>query len=421
MFALCDCNSFYASCEILFAPHLRGRPVGVLSNNDGCIIARNQELKKIGIKMGMPYFQIKPLIQQHGIVLFSSNYALYADLSARVHTILDGMALNSEVYSIDESWLDVTGIDAITPFEEYGHQIRDKVKKHTGLTVGVGISKTKTLAKSCQWASKAYPATQGVVALTDDARIRKLLSLQPVEEIWGVGRRIGKRLNLMGIKTALQLADADIRFIRKNFHVVLERTVRELRGEKCISLEENVPTKQQIICSRSFSQRVTDEQAMRQAVCQYATRAAEKLRLEKQFCRHISVFMRTSPFANDPQASLSGSQQLITATQDTRDIIAAAQSVVDRIWQPGFRYAKAGIMLNDFSPTRVAQLSLFDDHAPRPGSEALMKVVDKINQGSLGKVWFAGQGIEQSWQMKREMLSPAYTTRWDDLPRAKIA
>jgi DNA polymerase V len=224
----------------------------------------------------------------------------------------------------------------------------------------------------------------------------------------------------MGIETALQLADTDVRCIKKNFGVVMERTVRELRGESCIPMEEMVPAKQQIICSRSFGQRISEEHEMRQAICRYAERAGEKLRQEKQFCRHVSVFMRTSPFANEPQSSISGTEKLLTATQDSRDVIAAAQRIIDRIWKPGFRYAKAGVMLNDFSPTRLAQLSLFDDHSPRPGSEALMSVVDKINQEGLGRVWFAGQGIEPAWQMRREMLSPAYTTRWDELPKAKI-
>lgn len=260
MFAIADVNSFYASVESLYRPDLRGRPICVGSNNDGCIIARNASAKALGIKMGTPFFELKPLIKKHGIVVFSSNYALYADMSARVHTVLESMAPASEIYSIDESWLMVSGIDAVEPFDTYARRVREEVFRHTGLTVGIGLSKTKTLAKSCQWASKEYPATNGVVALTDDVRIRKLLSLQPVEEVWGVGRQLSKKLNFLGIKTALQLADTDIRFIRKNFTVTLERTARELRGEKCISLEENAPAKQQIICSRSFGQRVTEEE-----------------------------------------------------------------------------------------------------------------------------------------------------------------
>ena len=283
---------------------------------------------------------------------------------------------------------------------------------------------TKTLAKSAQWASKEWPQFGGVLALTTDnpRRTEKLLSLQPVEEIWGVGRRISKTLNAMGITTALQLARANRAFIRKNFNVVLERTVRELNGEACISLEEAPPAKQQIVCSRSFGERVTTYESMRQAVCQHAERAAEKLRGEKQYCRHISVFVKTSPFSvNEPYYGNLASEKLQTPTQDTRDIINAAVRALECIWQDGHRYAKAGCMLNDFTPTGVSQLNLFDTAQPHSNSEPLMKVLDGINHSGLGKVWFAGRGIAPEWQMKREMLSPAYTTRWSDIPAAKLA
>lgn len=217
----------------------------------------------------------------------------------------------------------------------------------------------------------------------------------------------------MGITAALQLARANPVFIRKNFSVVLERTVRELNGESCISLEEVPPPKQQIVCSRSFGERVTTYEAMRQAVCQYAERAAEKLRGERQFCRHIAVFVKTSPFAvNEPYYGNLASEKLHTPTQDTRDIISAAVRALDRIWVDGHCYAKAGGMLNDFTPIGISQLNLFDEVQPRPDSDALMKVLDGINHSGLGKVWFAGRGVSPEWQMKREMLSPAYTTRW---------
>lgn len=270
-----------------------------------------------------------------------------------------------------------------------------------------------------------YPTPQfgGVLALTshNPKRTEKLLSLQPVEEIWGVGRRISRKLGTMGITTALQLARANPVFIRKNFNVVLERTLRELNGESCISLEEAPPPKQQIVCSRSFGERVTTYEAMRQAVCQYAERAAEKLRGERQFCRQIAVFVKTSPFAvNEPYYGNVASEKLMIPTQDTRDIIAAAVKALDRIWVNGHRYAKAGCMLNDFTPGGVSQLNLFDDTQPRSNSSQLMKIVDGINQSGLGKVWFAGRGIAPEWQMKRELLSPAYTTRWAELPVARL-
>ncbi|EAR5803634.1 Y-family DNA polymerase [Salmonella enterica] len=423
MFALADVNSFYASGEKVFRPDLRNRPVVVLSNNDGCVIARSAEAKRLGIKMGVPWFQLKTAQFPEPVITFSSNYELYASMSNRVMSHLEELAPRVEQYSIDEMFLDIRGIDRCINFEDFGRQLREHVRSGTGLTIGVGMGPTKTLAKSAQWASKDWPQFGGVLALTshNPKRTEKLLSLQPVEEIWGVGRRISKTLNSMSITTALQLARANPVFIRKNFNVVLERTVRELNGESCISLEEAPPPKQQIVCSCSFGERVTTYEAMRQAVCQYAERAAEKLRGERQFCRYIAVFVKTSPFAvNEPYYGNVASEKLMTPTQDTRDIIAAAVKALDRIWVNGHRYAKAGCMLNDFTPTGVSQLNLFDDTQPRSNSNQLMKVVDGINHSGMGKVWFAGRGIAPEWQMKREMLSPAYTTRWSELPVAKL-
>ncbi|ECC3382697.1 translesion error-prone DNA polymerase V subunit UmuC [Salmonella enterica subsp. enterica] len=389
MFALADVNSFYASCEKVFRPDLRNKPVVVLSNNDGCVIARSAEAKRLGIKMGVPWFQLKTAQFPEPVITFSSNYALYASMSNRVMSHLEELAPRVEQYSIDEMFLDIRGIDRCINFEGFGRQLREHVRSGTGLTTGVGMGPTKTLAKSAQWASKEWPQFGGVLALTsgNPKRTGKLLSLQPVDEIWGIGRRLSKKLSTMGITTALQLARANPVFIRKNFSVVLERTVRELNGENCISLEEAPPPKQQIVCSRSFGERVTTYEAMRQAVCQYAERAAEKL---------------------------------LIPTHDTRDIIAAAVRALDRIWVDGHRYAKAGCMLNDFTPTGVSQLNLFDEVQPRERSEQLMQVLDGINHSGLGKVWFAGRGIAPEWQMKREMLSPAYTTRWNELPVARL-
>lgn len=423
MFALADVNGFYASCEKVFRPDLRDKPVVVLSNNDGCVIARSKEAKRLDIKMGMPWFQLKSTLFPEPVIAFSSNYELYASMSNRVMNCLEELAPRVEQYSIDEMFLDIRGIDTCMTFDDFGQQLRRYVLTSTGLTIGVGMGPTKTLAKSAQWASKEWPQFRGVLALTPGnlKRTEKLLSLQPVEELWGVGRRIAKKLNALGIRTALELARTHPTFIRKNFTVVLERTVRELNGESCISLEEAPPPKQQIVCSRSFGERITTYEAMRQAICQYAERAAEKLREERQYCRHISVFIKTSPFAvSEPYYGNVASEKLITPTRDTRDVIAAAVKSLERIWLDGHRYAKAGIMLNDFTPTGVAQLNLFDEQQPRPGSEQLMKVLDGINHSGLGKVFFAGRGIAPEWQMKREMLSPAYTTRWTDLPCASI-
>ncbi|EBA1164771.1 translesion error-prone DNA polymerase V subunit UmuC [Salmonella enterica subsp. enterica] len=423
MYALADVNSFYASCEKVFRPDLRNKPVVVLSNNDGCVIARSPEAKRLGIKMGVPWFQLKMTQFPEPVITFSSNYELYASMSNRVMSHLEELAPRVEQYSIDEMFLDVSGIDSCIDFEDFGRQLREHVRNGTGLTIGVGMGPTKTLAKSAQWASKEWPQFGGVLALTtgNPRRTEKLLSLQPVEEIWGVGRRISRKLSTMGITTALQLARANPAFIRKNFNVVLERTVRELNGVSCISLEEASSPKQQIICSRSFGERVTTYEALRQAICQHAERAAEKLRGERQFCRHIAVFVKTSPFAvNEAYYANVASEKLLLPTRDTRDIISAAVKALDSIWLDGHRYAKAGVMLNDFTPSGVSQLNLFDEEQPRAQSDELMKVLDRINHSGKGKIWFAGRGIAPEWQMKRDMLSPAYTTRWSDIPVALL-
>ncbi|EAV9310677.1 translesion error-prone DNA polymerase V subunit UmuC [Salmonella enterica] len=417
MYLLCDVNSMYASCEQLFRPDLKNRPVVVLSNNDGACVALNRAAKALGIKRGVPFFRVKDLVSRHGVVVFSSNYALYGDMSARVCAVLESLAPELTIYSIDEAFLTVTGIDASETFSDFGHRVKDTVFQHTGLACGIGIAQTRTLAKLANHAAKTWPATKGVVVLNERHRQRKLLNLLPVSEVWGIGRKLTTRLESMGIKTALQLADAHLPFIRKNFGVTVERTVRELNGISCISVDE-LPAKEQIICSRSFGERIITLQAMHEAVCQYAERAAEKLRGERRYCRHITVFVRTSPFSNEPYYSNSASQKLMVATQDTRDIVAAAVRSLDQIWRDGFRYQKAGIMLNDFTE-RAGQIDLFDDTPPRANSAALMEVLDNLNHAG-NRVWFAGQGIAKGWKMKRDMLSPAYTTNWAELPIVTI-
>lgn len=421
MFALCDVNSFYASCETVFRPDLKGRPVVVLSNNDGCVIARSAEAKPF-VKMGEPYFKQKDMFRRHGIIAFSSNYELYADMSNRVMTTLEELSPRCEIYSIDEAFCDLTGVRNCRDLIDFGREIRETVLRRTHLTVGVGIAQTKTLAKLANHAAKQWQRqTGGVVDLSNLERQRKLMALLPVDEVWGVGRRISKKLEAMGINTVLQLADTDIRFIRKHFNVVLERTVRELRGEPCLGLEEFAPVKQEIVCSRSFGGRITEYHEMRQAICSYASRAAEKLRGEHQYCRFISAFVKTSPFAlNEPYYGNSASVKLLTPTQDSRDIIEAATKCLDAIWKDGHRYQKAGVMLGDFYSQGVAQLNLFDDNAPRQNSEKLMEVLDHLNaKDGRGTLYFAGQGMQTAWLMKREMLSPRYTTRYSDLLKVK--
>ncbi len=421
MFALVDVNSFYASCEMVFRPDLRGRPVVVLSNNDGCVIARNHEAKLLEIPMGAPYFKMKSQFERHQVAVFSSNYALYGDMSQRVMTLLEELSPAVYQYSIDEAFVNLSGIHRTEELEAFGRHVRSTLLQCTGLTVGVGIGPTKTLAKLANYAAKRWPKFEGVVDLSLQARQRKLLAKVAVGEIWGVGRRMVKKLNDMGITTALELAEMPASLIRKNFSVVMERTVRELRGESCLEPEEYMPTKQQIISSRSFSQKVSEYGPMREAICSHAVRAAERLRAQHQYCRYVSVFLKTSPFAgNDVYYGNDAGTEIHIPTQDSRDIVAAAVKCLETIWREGHRYQKCGVMLGDFFSRGVAQLGLFDDYRPRANSEQLMEVLDFVNRREKGRLWFAGQGITRSWEMKRHRLSPAYTTRFSDLLRVKL-
>ncbi|MGR0278895.1 translesion error-prone DNA polymerase V subunit UmuC [Marinomonas dokdonensis] len=417
VFALVDCNNFYASCEKLFRPDLKQVPIVVLSNNDGCIIARSKEAKALGVKMGVPMYQVQGDLQKHGIVCFSSNYALYADLSSRVMSILEEEAPQVEIYSIDEAFMDLTGIAPLESLLAFGQRVKAKVDKWTGISVGVGIAPTKTLAKLANHGAKKYPATGSVVDLMDPERQRRLLALVDVDQIWGVGRRTAKKLHERGIHTGLQLADADPKSIRSEFSVVLERTVRELNGVSCLNLELMRPVKQQIICSRSFGYKVTEAQQLREAIAKYTSRAAEKLREEQRFCRLVCVFIRTSPYIpNEPQYAQTLSTELPFPTNDTRELLDATEKLFNRIWRAGFRYAKAGVMLTDFYESRNLQQDLFREDKGKRNSASLMQVVDKINLSGLGYVYFASQGVSPQWSMKREFLSPAYTTRWQELP-----
>lgn len=347
-------------------------------------------------------------------------FHINGDMSARMMAILGEMAAGQEVYSIDECFLDVTGISSLIPLETYGQQMRERIRRETGLIIGVGFAPTKTLAKLANHAAKKWTKTNGVVDLSDRNRQRKLLHLTDVSDIWGIGQRISKRLSQLGITTALQLADSNISMIRKNFDVIVERITRELNGESCIALEDAPPPKLHILNSRSFGERVTKLQDMQQAIVLYATRAAEKLREENSRCHHISVSIATGRHGDEPRYSNTASCILDYPTNDTRDIIESALRGLGTIWQDGYRYAKAGVMLGDFYSSGVAQFDMFSEQQPRANADALMAALDGINRSRKGKVWFAGQGDRDSlWQMKREMLSPRYTTRIKDIPGIK--
>lgn len=437
-FALVDCNNFYASCEKLFRPDLKHRPLVVLSNNDGCVVARSKEAKALGIKMGVPIFKIRNELRQHNIAVFSSNYTLYADMSARVMRTLEELVQRVEVYSIDEAFLDLSGTRKLLSNMQLGQQVKQIIGDWIGITVCVGMAPTKTLAKLANHAAKKYPATEGVVDLSNPRRQRRLMALLPVDEVWGIGRRLGTRLQQMGINSALDLADASPKNIRQQFSVVVERTVRELNGESCIEFEDAPPPKKQIVCSRSFGERVTTLQQMREAICQHSVRAAEKLRREKRRAKIITVFIRTSPFnASQAQYANSISGELARPSDDSRDLVQQAMQLLDRIWCDGYQYAKGGVMLSDFYEPGVYQPSLFEQEVPQPNSperrnspernnsperrnsQQLMSTLDKINRQGKSKLFFAGQGISKPWLMKREHLSPAYTTNWNDILKVK--
>ena len=415
--ALVDCNNFYASCEKLFRPDLKHTPIVVLSNNDGCVVARSKEVKQLGIKMGVPFFKLKDEVERYRIVAFSSNYALYADLSNRVMSTLEELAPSVEMYSIDEAFLDLSGINGCCSLLAFGQQIRNTTYQWIGISVGVGIAPTKTLAKLANYAAKTYPATKGVVDLTDRKRQRKLMAITPVSEVWGVGRQLSKQLAIAGIDTALKLADTDTAWIKKQFNVVLERTVRELNGQPCLKLDDITPLKKQIISSRSFGERITEFQVMSEAIASYTARATEKLRLQKQFARSLTVFIRTNPFSEtEPYYSNAATFQFSIPTHDTRDMLEQARVLLRLIWRDDYRYMKGGVILNDFYDSGVYQPDLFSDMKIRNNSGPLMRVLDKINHSGKGKVWLAGEGVAKEWSMKRGHLSPAYTTNWKQIP-----
>ncbi|MGY6037790.1 translesion error-prone DNA polymerase V subunit UmuC [Aeromonas sp. AE23HZ002T15] len=418
--ALVDVNNFYASCERLFRPDLKDVPIVVLSNNDGCVVSRSPEAKALGIKMAVPYFQIRELYEEQGGIWFSSNYALYGDMSQRVMTTLEGMAPTVEVYSIDEAFVELSEFWA-GDLLAYGRQIRQRVLQWTGLTVGVGIAPTKTQAKLANYAAKKWPATGGVVDLRDEVRRAKLMAITPVDEVWGIGRKLTAKLTAQGISTIADLVAADPKSLRSRYGVVVERTVQELRGIPCADLEPLAQAKQQIICSRSFGERITEFGPMREALAGYMERAAEKLRVEGQHCRHVTLFIRSSPFSE--RETYYGNQisiKLQTPTADTRDLLTQVEPLLRRIWRDDVRYMKGGVMLADFTPAGMQQGDLFTDQQQTPRSEALMQVIDKINQGRLGKVYFAARGRDtQEWMMKREQLSPRYTTTLGELPIVK--
>ncbi|MGZ8220879.1 MAG: translesion error-prone DNA polymerase V subunit UmuC [Methylobacter sp.] len=406
LIALVDCNNFYVSCERVFRPDLVGKPVAVLSNNDGCIVARSQEVKDLGVKMGVPLFQIQQLVNQHNIQLFSSNYSLYADFSARVMSLLEEFAPSLEVYSIDEAFLELTGVypchqDPIA----YGQRIRKAVYRATGIPVCVGMGPTKTLAKLANFAAKKWLKTDGVLDLSDPVRREKLMRIVPVGEVWGIGSRTTAKLNQIGIHTVWDLAIQSSQRIQAQFNVVVARTVLELNGIPCLELEEIAPDKQQIVCSRSFSRRLTEYRELSAALAEFCSRAAEKLRRQQSVTGCITVFIRTSPFnPQEPQYQRSASVKLDTATQDTRTLIARANRLLTEIFRQGYNYQKCGVQLSHIQPeASPGQLELFDftDNGLFTENRPLMKAIDQINRRFPNAISVAATGFDKTWKAEK--------------------
>ena len=415
-FALVDCESFYASCERVFRPDLKNIPIVVLSNNDGCVIARSTEAKKMGIAMGVPWFKVRELFLKQNGQVFSSNFTFYGDMSARVMNILEGFVPRVEIYSIDEAFLDLDSLKENYNLYDFGCHIRSIVRQWTGIPVRIGIAPNKTLSKIAINEIKRTNQPTSVMYLSTEKQIEEALKHTPVHKVWGVGRRLTNHLNNAGILTALDLANVSPRNIRKQFSVVLERTVRELKGERCLDLDDDISSKKQIVVSRSFGERVSELKTLKPIVSNFAVRAAEKLRHERRKCSQISVFVRTSPFnQNKPQHSGIKTIELFSPTNDTRDILAATRKGLLPIFKSGYDYAKAGIILNRFSDETVRQQLLFKDPDSLKENTKFMRYIDKMNAYET-QIYFASQNTKKWSPMKRNMTSPKYTTNWYDLP-----
>ena len=433
MYALVDGNNFYASCERVFRPSLNGCPIVVLSNNDGCAIARSNEAKALGIAMGAPWFKIKHLAETSGLVALSANFALYGDLSDRMMSLAAGLGPAQEIYSIDESFIDLTGVRG--DLVARSHKVRARILQWVGIPCGIGIGRTKTLAKLANHVAKtaerkpgSYPEQLAQVcnlATLPPAQLEAVLAATAVGEVWGVGRRISAQLEEAGVRTVLDLARLDAATVRRRWSVVLERTVRELQGTPCIDLADTPAAKQEIACTRSFGHAVTDLVDLGEAVTEFASRAAQKLRQQGSQAAQVLCFVRTSPFRPEAQYSRSISVPLLRPSADTGVIVAAALAGLAAIYRPGFKYAKAGVMLLDLQSDRVQQGELmFEDEATELQARShLMATLDELNlrygRGTVAMASAGLAGARRVWSMKQERRTPGYTTCWADMPVAR--
>jgi len=418
LFALVDCNSFYASCEQVFDPRLKGRPVVVLSNNDGCVIARSAEAKAVGIRMGQPFFEQQELILRHGVQVFSANFTLYGDMSNRVMEVLRQFSPHMEIYSIDEAFLDLRGFRG--NLEEYGRRIKSTVYRWTGIPVSIGIGPTKTLAKIANRISKHHPDTKGVFDITDHPEIDRLLEAVAVGDVWGIGRRFVKFLNSRGVTNARQLRDLPDKFVKQQMTVVGLRTVTELRGQPCLRLEDLAAFKKNLLSSRSFGRPLTERSEMEQAVAEYAALSAEKLRRQRSLASAVSVFIETDSFRQGPQYGNFATAGLAVPTAYTPEIIRAAEAALAKIWLPGYIYKKAGVLLSQVIPESDFQLDVFAYDGGIRIKRSLMKAMDAVNQRwGRNTVYYAAQGVQRPWGMRQKRLSKRFTTRWEEIPTVK--
>lgn len=422
-YALIDCNNFYASCEQVFDPSLRNRPIAILSNNDGCIIARSKEAKLLDIPMGSPEFKIRPIISKHNVAIRSSNYALYGDMSRRVMETLQSCTPNLEVYSIDEAFAELSQ-NYMDSLEAYGQLIRNRVMSWTGIPVSVGIASTKTLAKIANETAKKYPKLNGVLVLDRDDKTEKVLNRVAVEDVWGVGRNYAKTLQKHGIQSALELSRQPDSWIRKTMKVTGLRTVWELRGKPCLSVEQTVEPRKGILSSRSFGQPVRNTDDLKEAVTHFASRAAEKLRAQKSVANTITVTLVADKYAeHNGHYKFGMSVNLPNATADTTIFSSVSKMIVDELFNPSKTYKKAWTMLTGIVPECEIQAELFSPDGYSTRQHRLMESMDEVN-ARFGKqtmtIAGAGVGNEQSWRMKQEHLSSRYTTQWDELMEVRL-
>ncbi|KPK28607.1 MAG: SOS mutagenesis and repair protein UmuC [Desulfobacterales bacterium SG8_35_2] len=421
MFGLIDCNNFYVSCERLFRPDLKARPVVVLSNNDGCIIARSEEAKALGIGMGAPYFKQERFIRKHDVAVFSSNYALYGDISQRVMDVLMHLEPDVEIYSIDEAFVRLPA-GKQDDLENWGRFLKTTVQKHTGIPVSIGFGPTKTLAKIANRFAKKDPAAAGMFVISEQQPLEYLLTAVPVDDIWGIGRRHAARLKKHSIHTALELANCADIWIRQQLTVTGLRTAMELRGIPCITLDKAGPAKKSICTSRSFGQPVHTLEDLQEAVATYTAQAAYKLRNKCLRASVIDVFIRTNSFKkNEPQYCSRKTFTLSAPSSHTATLIKIALASLKAIYRPGYRYQKAGVLLNGLVPENREQLCLFQ--TPVPGGEtSLMNAVDKINRRwGRDTIQSAAAGLDKDWHFRQMKKSPAYTTSWLELPIVKAS